>query len=119
LKRRTAADRRSHASGTAASNREFHIPASNLAAVSPPEELLLSDAPSDQFVTVDLDKAELVRSRYFAGFSVADAEAAVGASCATDSRYWTCARAWLIPAFEEKMHYSRIGEARGWSTTLI
>src|SRR6266498_1624846 len=44
---------------------------------------------------VDLAEAELVKLRYFAGLSLAEAAACLGISAATAKRYWTVARAWL------------------------
>ena len=41
------------------------------------------------------DKAELVKLRYFAGLTLADAAAALGISTATADRRWRYARAWL------------------------
>jgi RNA polymerase sigma factor (TIGR02999 family) len=43
-------------------------------------------------------KAELVKLRYFAGLSVAEAAAAMDISPATAKRYWAYARAWLYSA---------------------
>ena len=56
----------------------------------------------DRFAAKDPVKAELVKLRYFAGLSEAEAAAALGISRATASRYWTYARAWLINALDEK-----------------
>lgn len=42
------------------------------------------------------EKAELVRLRYFLGFTEIEAAEAMGISRATASRYWTFARAWLL-----------------------
>jgi RNA polymerase sigma factor (TIGR02999 family) len=41
------------------------------------------------------EKAELVKLRYFAGMTLADAAAALGISTATADRQWRYARAWL------------------------
>ncbi len=41
------------------------------------------------------DKAELVKLRYFAGMTLAEAAAALGISSATADRQWRYARAWL------------------------
>lgn len=71
-----------------------------LADQAPPAELLALDAALEQFSAADPVKAELVKLRYFAGFSEPEAAAALGISRATASRYWTYARAWLIQAME-------------------
>jgi RNA polymerase sigma factor (TIGR02999 family) len=64
------------------------------------------DAPFDDLVALDEalsklaekypEKAELVKLRYFAGFTVAEAAQALGISTTTADRYWTYARAWLF-----------------------
>ena len=41
------------------------------------------------------DRAELVKLRYFAGLSVAEAANVLGISTSTADRHWTYARAWL------------------------
>jgi RNA polymerase sigma factor (TIGR02999 family) len=72
------------------------------AAEVPAEELLALDEALERFAMIDPVKAELVKLRYFAGFSEEEAAAALGISRATASRHWTYARAWLINALEEK-----------------
>jgi RNA polymerase sigma factor (TIGR02999 family) len=42
------------------------------------------------------DKAELVKLRYFAGLTVAEAAGVLGISTSTADRHWTFARAWLF-----------------------
>jgi RNA polymerase sigma factor (TIGR02999 family) len=46
-------------------------------------------------------KAELVKLRYFAGLSLAEAAACLGISEATAKRYWAVARAWLYAALSD------------------
>lgn len=72
------------------------------AAKAPPEELLALDEALERFAAIEPAKAELVKLRYFAGFSEEEAAAALGISRATASRHWTYARAWLIHALDEK-----------------
>jgi RNA polymerase sigma factor (TIGR02999 family) len=72
------------------------------AAAIPPDDLMTLDEALERFSAVDPFKAELVKLRYFAGLSEAEAAAALGISRATASRYWTYARAWLIDALDEK-----------------
>jgi RNA polymerase sigma factor (TIGR02999 family) len=80
------------------------VPLSDAAAAAEvsADELLALDEALDRFAATDPVKAELVKLRYYAGLSEADAAAALGISRATASRYWTYARAWLINALDEK-----------------
>jgi RNA polymerase sigma factor (TIGR02999 family) len=67
-----------------------------ITADAPDEELLDIDAALQAFAQIEPDKAELVRLRYFAGLSEAEAAETLGISRATASRHWTFARAWLF-----------------------
>ncbi|HUY35128.1 MAG TPA: ECF-type sigma factor [Pirellulales bacterium] len=73
-----------------------------LAAEAPADELLTLDEALDRFAAKAPVKAELVKLRYFVGFSEEEAATALGISRATASRYWSYARAWLINALDEK-----------------
>jgi DNA-directed RNA polymerase specialized sigma24 family protein len=73
-----------------------------VATEAPAEELLALDEALDRFAARDPVKAELVKLRYFAGFSEAEAAAILGISRATASRYWTYARASLIHSLDGK-----------------
>ena len=81
------------------------IPLSTAEAVAtaPVAELLALNEVLDDFAAQDPVKAELVKLRYFGGFSEEEAATALGISRATASRYWTFARAWLINALDEKV----------------
>jgi RNA polymerase sigma factor (TIGR02999 family) len=59
------------------------------------EDLLALDEALRQFEAEDPLKARLVKLRYFAGLSLADAAEALGISPATAKRYWVYARSWL------------------------
>ena len=59
------------------------------------DDLLALDEALVQFEDSWPVKAKLVKLRYFAGFTVAEAADALGISDATAERYWTFARAWL------------------------
>jgi RNA polymerase sigma factor (TIGR02999 family) len=74
----------------------------DIAAQATSEQLLALDEALERFAAVDPAKAELVKLRYFAGLSEAQAATALGISRATASRHWTYARAWLISALDEK-----------------
>ena len=54
----------------------------------------VSDA-LDRFTTIDPEKAELVRLRYFVGLTIEETAATMDISVATAKRHWTFARAWL------------------------
>jgi len=56
----------------------------------------------------DPQKQKLVKLRYFAGMSVAEAAAALGISRATADRYWTYAKTWLYCELED----AKISEKR-------
>jgi RNA polymerase sigma factor (TIGR02999 family) len=56
--------------------------------------LAVSDA-LDKLARVDLQRAELVKLRYFIGLSFAEAAEVLGISEPTAKRYWAFARAWL------------------------
>lgn len=66
-------------------------------AVNTDDETLirLNDA-LEKFAIESPDKAELIKLRYFAGLSLAEAAAAQGVSLATAKRHWAYARAWLL-----------------------
>jgi RNA polymerase sigma factor (TIGR02999 family) len=60
------------------------------------DDLLTLDEALQQFESEDPFKARLVKLRYFAGLSLADAAAALGISPATAKRHWVYARSWLF-----------------------
>jgi RNA polymerase sigma factor (TIGR02999 family) len=66
----------------------------------PREDLLALDAALDQLAAEDPLKADLVKLRYFAGMSLAEAAVALGLSERTAGRHWAFARAWLRRAVE-------------------
>jgi RNA polymerase sigma factor (TIGR02999 family) len=59
------------------------------------DDLLALDEALQQFEREDPPKARLVKLRYFAGLSLADAAEALGISAATAKRHWVYARSWL------------------------
>ena len=69
-------------------------------APQPREDLIALDRALDQLAAEDPVKAELVKLRYFAGFTLAEAAEALGMSERTAGRHWTYARAWLRRAVE-------------------
>jgi RNA polymerase sigma factor (TIGR02999 family) len=73
----------------------------NLAtAPQPREDLIALDQALDRLAVEDSVKAELVKLRYFAGLTLAEAAQALGMSERTAGRHWTYARAWLRRAVE-------------------
>ena len=75
------------------------------------ETAALEDAPSDDLLALDEaltrlaaeepTKAELVKLRFFAGLTTAEAAKVLGISVATAERYWTYARVWLYSELKE------------------
>jgi RNA polymerase sigma factor (TIGR02999 family) len=59
------------------------------------DDLLALDSALDQLEVDEPQKAWLVKLRYFAGLSIADAATALGISPATAKRHWIYARSWL------------------------
>jgi RNA polymerase sigma factor (TIGR02999 family) len=64
------------------------------------DELLAIDAALDRLAVTDPTAAELVKLRYFAGFSIIEAAEIFGISPRTADRLWSYARAWLRRAIE-------------------
>jgi RNA polymerase sigma factor (TIGR02999 family) len=62
------------------------------------EDLLALDEALAKLAGEDPGKAELVKLRYFGGFSVDEAADLLGISRATAKRHWVYARAWLYAA---------------------
>lgn len=69
-------------------------------APEPRDDLIALDQALDQLAADDPVKAELVKLRYFAGLTLAEAAEALGMSERTAGRHWTYARAWLRRAVE-------------------
>ena len=67
-----------------------------LAAAPDDDRVLAINDALEKFALVDAKKAELVKLRYFAGLSVAEAAQALGISEPTAVRWWAYARAWLF-----------------------
>jgi RNA polymerase sigma factor (TIGR02999 family) len=79
--------------GGARTREELH-PGLVVASV-PDDELLAVHEVLDTFAEKHPEKAELVKLRYFAGLTAAEAATALGISPSTADRHWTFARAWL------------------------
>ena len=61
--------------------------------------LLLNDA-LDELQIVSPERAEIVKLRFFAGFSEAEIAALLGLSERSVQRHWACAKAWLFERIE-------------------
>jgi RNA polymerase sigma factor (TIGR02999 family) len=59
------------------------------------DELFAVNEVIDELAEFDPAKAELVKLRFFAGFTLAEAAEILGISAATADRHWAYARAWL------------------------
>jgi RNA polymerase sigma factor (TIGR02999 family) len=69
-------------------------------APEPREDLLALDEALNRLEAEDPLKANLVKLRYFAGLTLAEAAAALNLSERTAGRHWAYARAWLRRAVE-------------------
>jgi RNA polymerase sigma factor (TIGR02999 family) len=67
----------------------------DLITLTTPEELLAIDDALGALAKEDRQAAELVKLRYYAGFSVAEAAELIGISRSTAYEHWAYARAWL------------------------
>jgi RNA polymerase sigma factor (TIGR02999 family) len=72
-----------------------------LALDTPAEHLLAIDEALSKFAAEDPVKAELVKLRFFAGLTVAEAGKLLGISERTVKRQWAFARAWLYQELTE------------------
>lgn len=68
----------------------------SIAAPIEDDELLAVHETLDLFAVQHAPKAELVKLRYFAGLTIAEAADVLGISTATAERYWAYARVWLF-----------------------
>jgi RNA polymerase sigma factor (TIGR02999 family) len=74
------------------------LPLDEIAApeLPPAVDLVALDDALSRLAQKHPEKAELVKLRYFAGFTAAEAADTLGISTTTADRYWTFARAWLL-----------------------
>ena len=59
------------------------------------DELLAVNEALDRFATLDKERSELVKLRYFVGLTLEEAAEVLGISHTMAKRHWTYARAWL------------------------
>lgn len=78
------------------------LAADDLAAPLSDERLLEVDEALTRLEEEHPDKAQIVKLRFFAGMTNAEAAAVIGVSPATAQRHWTFARVWLFSELEDK-----------------
>jgi RNA polymerase sigma factor (TIGR02999 family) len=88
--------RRKRAVRHGAGLRALDIEDISVAAPAKDDELLAVDEVLEKFAAEDRQKAELVKLRYFVGFTLEESAEILGISAATAKRWWTYARAWLF-----------------------
>jgi RNA polymerase sigma factor (TIGR02999 family) len=76
-------------------------PSNDLAETAPPAEVVAVHDALDALAEEDPLSADLVKLRYFAGFSIEESADALQVSRATAYRLWTYARAWLRAALQD------------------
>jgi RNA polymerase sigma factor (TIGR02999 family) len=67
-----------------------------------PEDLLILDEVLDRLAAEDRSAAELVKLRFYVGFSIEEAAGALAISRAEGYRQWAYARAWLRCALDDQ-----------------
>jgi RNA polymerase sigma factor (TIGR02999 family) len=75
--------------------RRWDVQLGEPAAEGPDVDLVAVDEALTELAREHPEKAELVKLRYFAGMTLAEAASALGISTATADRRWRYARAWL------------------------
>jgi RNA polymerase sigma factor (TIGR02999 family) len=71
-----------------------------IATTAPDDELLAVSDALEKFAARDAQKVELVKLRYFAGFTTEEAAEILGISVPTADRWWNYSRAWLFEEIE-------------------
>jgi RNA polymerase sigma factor (TIGR02999 family) len=77
-------------------HKRVHLSGLELPAQGATDDLVALDEALTKLARKHPQKAELVKLRYFAGFTVAEAAQVLGISTTTADRHWTYARAWLF-----------------------
>jgi RNA polymerase sigma factor (TIGR02999 family) len=87
--------RRRHAAKRGAGAESLDLDAIEFPAPEPDDQLLALHDALEKFEGVDARKAELVKLRYFAGFTFEETSQVLGIAVPTAKQWWTFARAWL------------------------
>lgn len=74
----------------------FDLDSIEIAGPAKDDELLAVDEALERLVALDPRKAELVKLRYFVGFTTEEAAKSLGISVPTADRWWHFSRAWLF-----------------------
>jgi RNA polymerase sigma factor (TIGR02999 family) len=90
--------RRKHSSKHGGSHRRVDLEAAATLAVEPGPDILDLEEALTRLAREDPEKVELVKLRFFAGLTVAQAAEIMGISRDTASRHWAYAKAWLYCA---------------------
>jgi RNA polymerase sigma factor (TIGR02999 family) len=89
------AHRRKHAQKRGGGSAREALDADQLPAPGTSDDLLALDEALGRLAEHDPTKAELVKLRYFAGLTAAEAAQVLGISPSTADRYWADAKVWL------------------------
>jgi RNA polymerase sigma factor (TIGR02999 family) len=90
--------RRKHSSKHGGSHRRVDLEEAASLAVEPGPDILDLEDALTRLAQEDPEKAELVKLRFFAGLTVAQAAEVMGISRDTATRHWAYAKAWLYCA---------------------
>ncbi len=88
--------RRKRAARHGHGQKPLDIEAMDIACPAKDDELLAVDEALERLALQDKEKAELVKLRYFVGFTWEEAAEILSISVPTAKRWWTFARAWLF-----------------------
>jgi RNA polymerase sigma factor (TIGR02999 family) len=96
--------RRKHSAKRGGQSKRVDLDDADIACPVPSDELLALDEALDRLAVEDPSAAELVKLRYFAGLTSAEAADALDISPSAAKRLWSYARAWLRGAMREAGH---------------
>ena len=94
--------RRKQAQRHGGGQERLDIESLDLAAPMKDDQLLALDEALERFEAREPEKARLVKLRFYAGLSIAEASEVMGISEPTATRYWAYARAWLYRELESR-----------------